>query len=178
MNPSDPLYGLTGSQLRQAKPPMPFGVYVIAGLSALSFAASFFDTSQTSLLYTLIMLVSLLATVGLLLRVAAARTVMLWVFALTIIASIISAVLLIGVQHRIAASKQRYNVALQHIDTTQLTMADKAKLATIERTITDSERKAGKAITYTYTILAVYTLESIGGSVYLSRPRVKAIFER
>ncbi len=178
MNPQDPhsLYGLTGSRMAQQKPHTPRGLYIIAGINVLGFIATFFDTSQTSLIYTLAMLLSLLTAVGLLFRLEAARKTLIVLSVITIVLAIVSAFLLAGLQGRIAASHQRYDRAISNIDTKALTAAEQRQLNTIQTELTDAENKAGKAITYTYSISAFYILESAGVIVYLTRPSIKTIF--
>lgn len=170
------LYGLTGSQIAAQKPPIPRGVYMIAGINMVAFVATFFDTSQTSLIYTLDMLLCLLAAIGLVFRVEAARKVLVVLSVATIVLSIVSAFLLAGVQGRIAASKQKYEDAAGKINTSSLSVAQKDQLAAIKAELDVAEKKAGKAINYTYMLMGFYILESAGIAIYLTRPSVKAVF--
>lgn len=172
------LYGLTGSQIAAQKPRLPRGVYVIAGINMVAFVATFFDTSQTSLIYTLDMLLCLLAAIGLVFRVEAARKVLVVLSIVTIVLSVVSAFLLAGVQGRIAASRQKYEDAVSKINTNSLSVAQKNQLADIRAELDAAEKKAGKAINYTYTIMGFYILESAGIAIYLTRPGIKAVFSR
>lgn len=178
MNDPYNLYGLTGSQIAAQKPRTPVGVYIIAGINIVAFIATFFDTSQTSLIYTLDMLLCLLAAVGLVFRVEAARKVLVVLSAATIVLSIVSAFLLAGLQGRIAGSKQKYEDAVSKIDTNTLSVSQKNQLADIKAELDAAEKKAGKAINYTYALMGFYILESAGVAIYLTRPGVRAIFSR
>lgn len=172
------LYGLTGSQIAAQKPRIPVGVYIIAGINIVAFIATFFDTSQTSLIYTLDMLLCLLAAVGLVFRIEAARKTLVILSVITIVLSIVSAFLLAGLQGRIAASKQKYEDAVNKIDANTLSVSQKNQLADIKAELDAAEKKAGKAINYTYTLMGFYILESAGVAIYLTRPGVKAVFSR
>jgi uncharacterized protein YlxP (DUF503 family) len=172
------LYGLTGSRMATQKPAIPIGIYIVAGLNVLSFIATFFDTSQTSLIYTLDMLLCLLAALGLAFRIEAARKTLIVLAGITIVLSVISAFLLANLQGRIAASKQRYETAVSKIDSNTLSLSEKQQLATIKTDLESAEKKAGKAISYTYALMGFYILESAGVMIYLGRPRVKSVFAR
>ncbi|MGF7228491.1 MAG: hypothetical protein ACQR33_00715 [Candidatus Saccharibacteria bacterium] len=172
----DPIYGLTGSQLQQQKASTPVGVYIIAIANLAAFVASFFDTSQTSLIYTIVMLAELLLALGLILRVNTARKVMMTLATITIVMSVASAVLLVGVQHRIATSKANYNTAISKINPKQLNVSEQAQLDQLKSSMATAEKQAGKAITYTYALLVAYSVESIAVITYLSHPRIRDFF--
>lgn len=177
-NDSYNLYGLTGSQIAAQKSRIPMGIYLIAGINMVAFIATFFDTSQTSLIYTLDMLLCLLAAIGLVFRVEAARKTLVVLSVITIVISIASAFLLAGLQGRIATSKQKYEDAVSRINTDTLSVTQKDQLADIKAELDAAEKKAGKAINYTYALMGFYILESAGVAVYLTRPGVRAVFDR
>lgn len=169
---------LTGSQLQPEKKKIPAGIYVIAALNLLGAIAAFFDTSQTSGLYTIAMLISLALAVGLFMRLEVARVLLVSLSGIIVILSIASMFLLFGLQQKIADNKAAYESAVSRIDKNRITAKQKQTLETIESTISEQEKQAGKAITFTYVKLAITTIEPIVVIVYLTRPRVKEVFQK
>lgn len=167
---------LTGSQMQQQKVPLPIGIYFIAGFNLVGFAIGFFDTSQNSAIYTIVMFLNLLLAVGLILRLELARKFILWLLGMTLVLTIVSLFLLVGLQQRLQTLKTNYDDAISRIDQSKLSITQKQQLDTIQAAITGKEKLAGKAITFTYIKLGATAVETIVVMVYLTRPKVKEVF--
>jgi len=176
--PTDPYAGLTGSQMQQQKQPLPVGVYVIAGFNFLGFVASFFDSSQSSGIYTIAMLLDLLLAIGLVLRLEVARKLIVVLSGLILVLSGIGLIQLAGFQQRLQQAKTKYDNAVSRIDPTSLTPAQQDQLQSLRDAVSAQEKKAGKAIAFTYIKLGVTAAETIAVVVYLSRPKVKEVFHQ
>ncbi len=174
--PNDPYAGLTGSQMQQQKQPLPVGVYVIAGFNFVGFVISFYDSSQSSGIYTVAMLFDLLLAIGLVLRLDIARKLIVGLSALILILTAVSLLQLAGFQHRLQQAKTNYDNAVSKIDPTSLTPTQQDQLQSLRDAISAQEKKAGKAIAFTYIKLGLTAAETIVVMVYLARPKVKAAF--
>ncbi|HTE22236.1 MAG TPA: hypothetical protein VK674_04315 [Candidatus Limnocylindria bacterium] len=174
--PVTPVF-LTGSQIQLEKKKLPVGVYVLTGFTLLSFLASFFDSSQTSVIYSVAMLVSLLVAIGLVLRMEAARKFMTGYSVVLLVLTIVSIVLLVGLQQRIRQNKANYEAAVNRIDQSRLTSNQKQLLEAMSMTLAAQEKQAGKAISFTYFKLGSTALVSLATIVYLTRPKVREAFE-
>lgn len=172
----DGLIGLTGSQYQPPKPTLPVGVYIVAAYNVAGLVAGFFDDSQANLLYTLTMLLNVLISIGLLMRLDIARKIMLWLTGITLAITVVSLVLLAGVQQRTNQQTANYETAVSKIDQTKATTAQKRQLAEMNALMDESAKKAGSAIYYTYLILGVTTAGSIAVIWYLTRPNVRRAF--
>jgi hypothetical protein len=168
---------LTGSQLQpEAQKKLPWGVYAIVAFTLVSFILSFFDNSQASLLYTIAMLLNLLLAIGLLLRMEAARKLLLWLSGITLALAIASTVGLYMVQKRIHDLKSQYDTIVSRIDRNRMTTVQKEQLDKLTADLTEKEKQAGKAISFTYTKLGVTAVETVAVVIYLTRPKVKEFF--
>jgi len=174
--PVDTHIGLTGSQMQKEKKPMPIGVYIIAGLNLIGFVIGFFDTSQNSGVYTIAMLLDLMLAIGLLLRLEVARKLIMWLSGLILALTVVSLIMLVGLQQRISQLKTNYDTAISRIDQSKLTPTQKQQLDEIQAAIAVKEKQAGKAISFTYIKLGVTGVEMLGVMIYLSRPKVKEVF--
>lgn len=168
--------GLTGSQIQQQKVRLPIGIYIIAGYNLVGFAIGFFDSSQNSEIYTIVMFADLLLAIGLLLRLEVARKIILWLECITLVLTIASLFLLVGLQLRIQTLKTNYDTAISRIDQSKLTPTQKQQLDDIQTAIAVKQKQAGKAITFTYFKLGATAVGTIVVLVYLTRPKVKEVF--
>src|SRR5437867_3385451 len=124
----NPNIGLTGSQIQQHKPSLPVGVYIIVAFSLVGFVISFFDSSQTSMVYTVAIFIDLLLAIGLLLRSDVARKLIIWLMGLTLVLVAASLLLLAGTQQRIQQRKADYESAIRRVDQNRLTLSQKQQL--------------------------------------------------
>ena len=170
-----PMY-LTGSQLVPEKKPLHPGIYIIAAWNMIGFVLSFFGSSQTNVIYGVITFLDLLVGVGLLCRLEVARKIMLWLSAIMIILSVISLIILAGLQQRIAQSKAHYETAVSKINQQTLTSTERQELADIQTKLDTQEKQAGKAIGLTYFEEGAFVVEGLAVIVYLTRPKIKAVF--
>jgi hypothetical protein len=168
--------GLTGSQIQQQKVRLPIGIYIIAGYNLVGFAIGFFDSSQNSGIYTIVMLIDLMLAIGLLLRLEVARKIILWLEGITLVLTIASLFLLVGLQQRIQTLKTNYDAAISRIDQSKLTPTQKQQLDDIQAAIAVKQKQAGKAITFTYFKLGATAVGTIVVIIYLTRPKVKEVF--
>ncbi len=169
---------LVGSQLQAEKKKLPIGLYIIIGYSIIGFAAGFFDTSQNSLIYTMALLLELVMVVGLMLRQEAARKAVIWISGIIVVLSIVGIVLLTLVQHNLHDLHLRYNTAVTHIDPRKITLTEKKQLAALTTQIAQQEKQIGKVVTYTYIRLGAEIIGNTVMIIYLTRPKVKEIFEK
>jgi uncharacterized protein YlxP (DUF503 family) len=169
---------IIGSQVAKthAKQKMPVGVYIIAGWVLLGFVVSFFDTAEDSLFLTVGLFINLLLGLGLLFGLEVARKGIIWMFGLIIALSVVIITLLIGLQGSITAAQNNYTVAVSKINQQELTPEQQQQLAMIKSRIATERHKAGHALAITFTEYAVEIVGSIGGIVYLTRPKLKDAF--
>lgn len=175
---TEPYIGLTGSSMQFQKQPLPKGVYVVVGLIALGVILSFFDTSQLSWVYTLNLVVSLLLGAGLLMRLEVARKLLAVLAAILVAALSLTLVLLFGYQQRVNDAVAQYETAVSNIDEQTLTPAEQAQLATLQTEVDKAKERVGSAITFSYIINGAYILLYGAMLVYLTRPKVKQVFEK
>jgi hypothetical protein len=173
---SDTQVGLAGSQMQPEKVKMPVGIYIIAGLSLLGFIAGFFDSSQSSTIYIIAMFMNLALAIGLIMRLQAARKLAIWLSGIILVITAASLLLLVGLQDRLHQRRADYEAAFSKIDRSKITSTQKQQLEAMSAAIATQEKKAGKAITFTYFKLGATSVECIAVIVYLTRPRVKAVF--
>lgn len=175
-SPNDTYVGLTGSQIKKEKKPLPIGVYIIAGFILIGFVISFFDTSQNSGIYIIVMFADLLLAIGLLIRLQVARKIIIWLQALALVLSVASLFLLIGTQQRLNTLKTNYETAINRIDQSKLTPTQKQQLDNIQNAIVIKEKQTGKTITFSYFKLGATSVASLVVIIYLTRPKVKEVF--
>lgn len=176
--PNQDSVGLTYSQMEPVKQKVSIGVFVVTALSFLGVIASFFDTSQNSGIYSLIMVANLVMAVGLLFRLEVARKIIVWLQIIVTTFSILAIFLLLGLQQRIQTLKSNYNTAVNKINQAQLSAPQKQQIEDMQKLIDEKEKQVGKAITFTYIKLGLTVVESIVVVVYLTRPRVKDVFRK
>lgn len=174
--PTTNLSGLTGSQLQPQKQKLPIGIYVIAGFSLVGLVVSFFDTSQNSGIYSIIMLVDLLLTIGLLFRLEIVRKIILWLYGITLVLSVVSIVMLSALQQRLGELKSNYETAVARIDQNRLSSSQKQQLESMNKLIAEKEKQAGKAISFTYIKLGATATGALVIMIYLTRPKVRSVF--
>jgi hypothetical protein len=165
-----------GSQLTLEKKPLHWGIYIIAAWNMVGFALSFFSSSQTNTIYAVVMFLDLIVGIGLFFRLEVARKVMVWLAGILLVLSVISLILLVGLQQRIARSKANYNNAISHINQEQLTPQQQQQLATIQTNINNQQKEAGKAIGITYFKDSTSSVEGLVVIIYLTRPKIKDVF--
>lgn len=168
---------LADSQMAQRKKPLPIGIYVIAGLSLVSFAISFLDDSKNSGIYTIAMLFYLFLAIGLLLRLEVVRKITMWLSGLIIILSISIMVILFVLQQRLAVLKTNYNNAVSHIDQDKLTVSQKEQLATLQSSMKIQEEQLGHTLLLANIKQSFACVEMLVVIIYLNRPKVKEVFK-
>ena len=167
---------LSGSQLPQEKKPLHWGIYFIAAWNIVGFALSFFSSSQTNTIYTIVMFLDLIVGIGLFFRLEVARKVMVWLAGILLVLSAISLILLVGLQQRIAQSRANYNNAISHINQQQLTPGQRQQLVTTQTNISNQQKQAGKAVGITYFKEGASFVEGLVVIIYLTRPKIKDVF--
>jgi len=178
--PTDDLVGLTGSKIPEEKIRLPKGVYIIAAFDVVGCVAGAINSTQTNVvygaIYTVLMVLDLLVAVGLIFRLELARKATIWLSGLILILTVANLLLLIVARQNLQNAKTKYDAAVSRLDKSTLTMTQKQQLATLQTTVDSEVKQAGKAFTFTYTKLGVTALESIAVIVYLTRPKVSAVF--
>jgi len=171
------LMNLSASQIKNEKSRLPTGVYIIIAANLLGFVASFFNTSENSLLYTYSMLFSLMIAVGLILRFAAVRKLYVGLAGLLVVLTIILMIGFFGLQERVDQVKANAASYYSSINQSLLTTAQQQELANQESTLITLEREEGKAVPFFYiyhSLIIVYAGLTV---IYLTRPKVKEAFE-
>lgn len=167
---------LTGSQLEQEKVNLPIGIYIIQAWAVISLILDQIGTSQTSVYTTIALFIDLLVCVGLFFRMEAARKLMLWLSTGTVILSVISLLLLVGVQQRIEATKANFQTAVSKINQAETTVQQRQQIADLQTQLNTLEKKAGKSIDRAYIVQGITIVAETLVVVYLSRPKVKGVF--
>lgn len=168
---------LTGSQIADKKPAMPLGIYILAGFYGIGIVSSFLNNSRNSTLLSIAMVVNLMLCIGLLLRQAVARKVIIWVSALTIFIAVINIFTLIALQQTLQKRKEDYRAAIAKIDMSRATTQQQQAIAKIDTELKNSEKEAGKSISVAFAINGFVLIESGVVIFYLTRARVKQAFE-
>jgi uncharacterized membrane protein YhiD involved in acid resistance len=101
---------------------------------------------------------------------------MVWLAGIIIILSVISLILLVGLQQRIAQSKLNYNKTISQYSQQQTTTQQQQQLALIQETITNQQKQAGHAIAITYLKESASFIEGLVVIIYLTRPKIKDVF--
>lgn len=168
---------LTGSQIQAEKPKLPSGIYIIAGLTLLGVLSGLFDNSQTGIIYTVSMIFSLMLAVGLVFRLEPARKFMVGLSILILVISAISMVLLAGLQNKLEQGQKNYDTAVSKIDQSKITSKQKQQLDEISTTLNSQSKRVGSTLTFIYLKLGFTALVQIAVIVYLTRPKIKAVFK-
>lgn len=169
---------MTGSdyQMHQQRKRLPVGVYLIVALNVLGFIGSFFNTSNSTL-YIIPALVNVMAAACLLLRMDGARKVVIGLSAFTLVLCIAGFLLLAGLQQRVKQNRANYDAAIAKLEQGRLTPQQKEQIAAMNTEISQNEKLVGKGIRYTYVYFAVTGVISASVVVYLTRPKVKEVFQ-
>lgn len=168
---------LTGSQIQDVKPKLPRGIYVIAGLTLLGVISGLFDDSQTGIIYTVSMIFSLLLVFGLVFRMELARKFMVGLSIFIVIISAASLLLLASLQNKFEQGQINYEAAVSKIDQSRITSKQKQQLDEMSATLASQSRQVGSALIFVYFKLGFTALVQIAVIVYLTRPKVKEVFE-
>jgi hypothetical protein len=168
---------LTASQMKEPKPKLPIGVYIIAGFTLLGFVSGFFDTSNMGALFTILIFIDLALAVGLVFRLELARKALIWLSAITIALSLLAIVGLAGLQSKLAQNKAAYDTAVSKIDKSKITPQQQKTLDDLQVQINAQQKKAGKAIGLAYARMGYEIVVSGAVVFYLTRWHVKEVFQ-
>ena len=168
---------VTGSELAVTKMPLPKGVYVIVGLSVIDLVLSLFRSTDNSVVFTIIMFFDLLACVGLLLKLEFVRKMLVVVATISIILTGIEVMGLLTLQDKVNQQKVHYDQAVSQVDATRITVQQREFLTEQKRKLAGLEKREGYAMTVAYIGLSMSAAVSLIQIVYLTRPRVRAVFE-
>lgn len=166
-----------GSHMPVVNKKVPIGVYMIVGFNLIGFVISFLDTSQNSLIYTIVIFVDLLLGIGLLLRLEVARKIITYLMGITLILSVVSIFLLASLQQKLQKTKTNYETAISQLDQSKLSVTQKQQLDSLQTTLATNQKQVGKVITFTYIKLGITIIETVAVIIYLTRPGVKEVFE-
>lgn len=168
---------LTGSQIVEKEPPMPVGIYILAGFYGIGIVSSFLNNSRNSTLLSIAMVINLLLCIGLLMRQAVARKIIIWVSALTIFIAVINIFTFIALQQTLQKRKEDYRAAIAKIELSRATTQQQLAITKIDAELKKSEKEAGKSISVAFAINGLVLVESGIVIFYLTRLRVKQAFE-
>ncbi|MEI7838264.1 MAG: hypothetical protein WCI37_00590 [bacterium] len=171
---SDYPIGMTGSQMRKQKVRVPIGIYIIGGYTLIGFVIGLFDTTQNSIIYSIIMLLDLMLAIGLLLRLEIARKILLWLEGLTLAITILSFFTLFGLQQRLQTVTTNTNNSINRAE--KINSIQNDKLEKIKLALAEERKKADQAIKLTYYKLGGTAAGTIVIIIYLMRPKVKEAF--
>jgi len=165
------------AHMQPTKKKLPRGIYAIAGFNLLAFVVGFFDTSQTSLIYIIIMFVNLFVAAGLMLRLELARKAAIVLAGVLLVISIVGIFLLVGLQQRIHESRVTYETTFANVNQSKITSTQQQQLNNMKLILDKQENQAGKALAFTYAKLGITAVVSVAVIVYLRRPQVQEVFE-
>ena len=160
------------------KQKMPIGVYIIIGFSFIGFIAGFFNTLQSNTIYTIVMTIKLLLSLGLLMRLEIARKLILWVSGVILVVIAISLLLLANVQKHLQQNQTAYESTISKIDHDRLSPNQKQQLLDVDVATASQARKADVAITLTYVRLGITAVECLAVIIYLTRPKITSALHR
>jgi hypothetical protein len=169
---------LTGSQLQLKETPLPKGMYVLIAIGVVGFVISFFDVSQNSLVYTIDLLLILTLTIGLFFRLEMARKLLFYLSILTVIGSMIAVVGFIGLQDRVNRAKQSSDAAIARLEGQALTSAQRQQLDAAKSQLDLLQKQFGKSAPFVFGKYAITIVVYSGVVIYLTRPKIKEVFER
>jgi hypothetical protein len=168
---------ITGSELAVTKMPLPKGIYVIVALSIIDLVLSLFRSSDNSIVFTIVMFFDLLACVGLLLKLEFVRKMLVVVAAISIVLIGIEVLGLLTLQDKVNQQKARYDQIISSVDMTRLTTQQRTFLAEQKDRLATLQKREGHAMTVAFVGLGVGVATSLAQIVYLTRPKVRAVFE-
>jgi hypothetical protein len=171
-----PTQYLTGSQLELEKTKLPIGIYVIQAWGVIGLVLDLFDTSQTSTYYMIAFVLDILLCVGLLFRLEVARKLLVWTLGATAILSVISFLLLSGIQQRLQTEKADFQYVVSKINQSEETLQQRQEIASLQAQVNNEDKKAGKSIDLSYFKFGATLVVDITIIVYLTRPSVKGVF--
>ncbi len=163
--------GLNGS----LNPPLPVGIYIIAGLTLLNFLAVFFNTNSNPV-YSIVMVIDLLLAVGLFSKLEIARKVTLYAQIISAILICIVIVELISLQAKANKDYAEFNQAIAHASTIAQTPEQKTEIAALEAKSQQLRKQVGHSVDIAYVRDGLSILVDIGVIFYLTRPGVKEAF--
>lgn len=159
-----------------AKKPIPFGVYIIIGLSFITILINFFRSSTYGDITSLLLIIQSILALLLLTRKNFARIGILIVSAIIIVVS----VLLIGqtvlVRQKIKSMEIKYNQAVNQLNVDDLTDEQRRSLASSQAEISNLRHQAGRDVIIAVTG-QVSAIALSGLSIwYVNRKKVKDAF--
>lgn len=107
---------LTGSNLAATKMPLPKGVYIVVGLTAVDLVLSMFRSTDTSVIFTIVMFFDLVVCIGLLLKIESIRKMLIVVSVIVIVLAGIEIFGLMLLKDKVAQQNTLYNQAVSRID--------------------------------------------------------------
>lgn len=167
----------SGSQEQVQKNKLPLGVYIIAGYLIFFLAIGLLIDNSGNTIYRALMFFNLFLAVGLILRIEIIRKIMVGISVFTVVASGISLFALAGSASLLQQQKGDYEAAVSRIDQTKLSPAQKQKLDDMNASITLQEKEMRRISSYSYIQQGVTLIAPIVIIVYLTRPRVKEVFQ-
>lgn len=169
---------MTGSRIQPKKAAMPKGVFVIATITLIGFVASFFDSSQLSLVYTIIILLDLLLVIGLFLRMEVARKFAFWLAVTTVILNALLAGVFYMSVDRANSMEQKFIAEAKRLQSinVQMTREQQEYLDNMQKDVESANDALGKSQPFVYGKLGATIVAYCGVALYLSRPKVKESF--
>jgi hypothetical protein len=123
------------------------------------------------------MFFDLLACVGLLLKLDFVRKMLVVVATLAIVLIGFEAMGLLTLKDKVHQQKVRYDQIISSVDTTRLTTQQRSFLAQQKDRLAQLEKREGRAMTVAIVGLSVSATTSFVQVIYLTRPKVRAVFE-
>lgn len=167
---------LVGSQMVAEKSKLPIGIYIIAGYNLLAFVIGFFGASQVNMINTVTLFLSLCLAIALVMRVNAARKILIVLSVIGIFLSVASIFFLASIQSKLVDKKQAYDAVVLKVNKNKLSTSQKASLDTLAEQIAEEEKVTGSIITRTYLRIGASIVGSIIMIGYLSRPKIVEIY--
>ena len=175
--PTDSLIGLTGSQIKIEKPKITLGIYLIATLLIIGFIASFINSSNPTYI-VVINFTNILLAIGLLLRNNIIRKITIGLGVFLILTLIFETVTLIEIQHLARISTSKAEISLTNLQSNSyITPAQQTEIVNAKYTLKNDQKTLSKRYVFAYINVAAELLIYVSMIIYLTRTKVKEIFE-
>ena len=118
----------------------------------------------------------LLLTIGLFLRLEAARKLLQWLSVFTVVLSVLLIVGFVMLIQRTNHAKQEFNAAIATLEDKNLTTAQDRQVEALKTSFENLEKQIGRSAVLVYVKYSATIVAYTGIAIYLSRPKVKAVF--
>lgn len=170
------LVGLTGSQLKEERPNLTIGIYIIVFFLLAGFIINFFNSGD-NLLLTILSFLNVVLAAGLLLRNEAFRKVLVIISSVLIILYVLDIGGLWLVQNRAHQDVSNARAALSRVESNpSLTIEQQQEINNYQNQINSQETVLNKTYKLAYIEVGLIIATDTALVIYLTRPKVKSEF--